>query len=103
MTCGQDGCKCQCQVPAPRPAHQGTRTEQKADEERGCLYLPTFFVQLSQFLLVFNPQLGHFLELTVIPRTIVSGTKRPQADEESMQKGWEKNETSDTSPQALGQ
>lgn len=70
------------EVPVPRRPHP------QGEMRRAIfLYLPTFLVQFSQFFLVFNSQLGHFLQLTIIPRTIMSGTKCPnQADEENMQK-----------------
>lgn len=56
-------------------------------EESSCVYLPTFLMQLSQFFLVLHPQVGHFLQLAIIPGTIMSGTEFPnQADEENVQK-----------------
>lgn len=59
--CSLDGCKCSGSACPPPPPPSGR-------DEKGCLSLPpTFLVQFSQFFLVFNSQLGHFLQLTIIP------------------------------------
>lgn len=43
-------------------------------EESFASYLPTFLVQLRQLLLVLDPQLGHFLQLTLTPCSIMART-----------------------------
>lgn len=73
--------------PPAYPPHHETHAERKTGKERGHPHLPTFLVQFGQFFLVLHPQLGHFLELAVTPRTIVSGTDSPnQAGKEKCAK-----------------
>lgn len=42
--------------------------------ERGLSNLTTLLMQLCQLLLMFNPQLGHFLQLSFIPCAIMPWT-----------------------------